>query len=225
MKLSKDTLTVLKNFASINDGIVFRSGNVIRTCDASKQILAESTISETIPSDFAIFDLNRFLSVLSIHDENTEIELGDNNKSAYLVSSRKKTDYRLCDLTMVKNAPEKSITMPSIDVSFVLSEDDLTETLRSAAVLGAPHIAVKSDGQKIYMAQLDNKNTSTHSSQLEVAAGNGKKYTMLFKTENLRMIPGQYEVSISFKGIANFKHKQKQIQYWVATEIGSSSEA
>lgn len=224
MKFSKDTVTVLKNFASINDGIVFRKGNTLRTCDASKQVLAETTISETVPSDFAIFDLNRFLSVLSLHDDNTDIELDEGDKSVFLKSNRKKTVYRLCDLTMVKNAPEKSINMPTPDVTFTLSADDLDTTLRSASVLGTPHIAVKSDGEKIFVAQLDNKNTSTHSSQIEIADGNGKKYTMLFKTENMKMIPGTYDVSISFKGIANFKNKEKNLQYWVATEIGSSGE-
>lgn len=225
MKFSKDTFTVLKNFASINDGIVFRKGNTLRTCDASKQVLAETTINEDIPSDFAIFDLNRFLSVLSLHDDNTDIELDSTAKSAYLKSNRKKTEYRLCDLSMVKNAPEKSINMPAPDVTFTLTAEDLEATLRSAAVLGAPHIAVKSDGEKIYVAQLDNKNTSAHTSQTEIADGNGKKYTMLFKAENMKMIPGTYDVSISFKGIANFKNKEKNLQYWVATEIGSTGEA
>lgn len=225
MKLSKETIGVLKNFATINDGLVFRTGNIIRTCDPQKQILAETTIAENIPSDFAIYDLNRFLSVVSLHDENTEIELGDNNKSAYLMSGRKKTNYRLCDTTMIKNAPEKAINMPSIDVSFTLLSTDLDSILRSASVLGSPHVSVTSDGTKIFVAQLDSKNTSAHSSQIEIADGNGKKYDLIFKTENLRMVPGNYEVEISFKGIAHFKNKDKPIQYWVATEIGSTGEA
>jgi len=224
MKLSKETLSVLKNFASINDGIVFRSGNILRTCDTQKQIMAETKISETIPSNFAIYDLNRFLSVLSLHDENTEIELDENNKAANLKSGRKRTSYRLCAIEMIKNAPEKTIAMPSVDVSFLLTTSDLDQILKSAAVLGSPHIAVRSDGTKICVAQLDSKNSSAHSSELEVADGDGKKYNMLFKTENLRMIPGSYNVSISFRGIASFKHTEKSIQYWVATEIGSTNE-
>lgn len=225
MKLSKETLGILKNFATINDGLVFRAGNVIRTCDPQKQILAETVIAENIPSDFAIYDLNRFLSVISLHDENTEIELGDNNKSAFLMSGRKKTNYRLCDTTMIKNAPEKTIVMPSVDVSFTLSTTDLDAILRSASVLGSPHVSVTSDGSKIFVAQLDSKNSSAHSSQIEIADGDGKKYNLIFKTENLRMVPGNYEVSISFKGIAHFKNKDKPIQYWVATEVGSTSQA
>jgi len=225
MRLSKDTLAVLKNFATINDGIVFRTGNVLRTCDAQKQVLAETTIAENIPSDFAIFDLNRFLSVLGLHDENTEIELTEGNKSVHLKSNRKLTDYRLCDITMIKNAPDKSIAMPTTDVSFTLSAEDLDSILRSASVLGTPHIVVQSDGKKVCIAQVDSKNTSKHSSQIQIAEGTGKKYNMIFKAENLRMIPGSYDVTISFRGVANFKNKDKPIQYWVATEIGSTGEA
>ena len=224
MKLSKETLSVLKNFASINDGIVFREGNILRTCDTQKQIMAETKISETIPSNFAIYDLNRFLSVLSLHDDNTEIELDDNNKAANLKSGKKRTSYKLCSIEMIKNAPDKTIAMPSVDVAFTLTSDDLDTVLKSASVLGSPHIAIKSDGGKIVVAQLDNKNSSAHSSEIEVADGDGKKYNMLFKTENLRMIPGSYEVSISFRGIASFKHTEKDIQYWVATDIGSTNE-
>ena len=224
MKLSKETLSVLKNFASINDGMVFRSGNILRTCDTQKQIMAETKISETIPSNFAIYDLNRFLSVLSIHDDDTEIELDDNNKAANLKSGRKRTSYKLCSIEMIKNAPEKTIQMPSVDVSFSLTSSDLDSILKSAAVLGSPHIAIRSDGNKILVAQLDSKNSSAHSSELEIADGNGKKYNMLFRTENLRMIPGPYDVSISLRGIASFKHTEKDIQYWVATEIGSTNE-
>jgi hypothetical protein len=225
MKLSKSTLVVLKNFASINDGIVFRSGNILRTCDAQKQVLAEATIDETIPSEFGIHDLNKFLSVLSLYGDNADIELAENNKSAYLITSRRKTHYRLCDASMVKNAPEKSISMPSVDVSFTLSQEDLESTLKSSSVLGTPHIAINSDGSKVYVSVLDSKDNATHTSQLELCDGTGKKYNMLFKTENLKMIPGEYEVSISFKGIANFKNKTSPIQYWVATELGSSGEA
>ena len=224
MKLSNETLSVLKNFGNINQGIQFKKGKVLKTVSSHKNILAEVTINEDVPSDFAIYDLNRFLSVLSLHDESTEIELDENNKAANLKSGRKKTSYKLCAIEMIKNSPDKTIVMPSVDVSFTLSSDDLDAVMKSAAVLGSPHIAVKSDGAKIVVAQLDNKDSSSHSSELEIAEGDGKKYNMVFKTEHLRMIPGSYTVSISFRGIASFKHTEKSIQYWIATEAGSTKE-
>jgi hypothetical protein len=226
MKLSKDTLTVLKNFASINDGIMFRKGSVLRTCDASKQVLAETTIPEAINEDFGIYDLNKFLAVLSLHQDNSQLEINTVTKSAVIndTSGRSKINYRICDATMIKNASDKSVKMPEPEVKFTLKQEDLEFILRSASVLGTPHIAVISDGSKISVTALDDKNTSTHSNELEVAPGNEKKYKMLFKTENMKMIPGSYEVSISFKGIAHFRNLTKPLQYWVATELGSTSE-
>lgn len=226
MKLSKDTLTVLKNFASINDGIMFRKGSVLRTCDASKQVLAETTISETIDEDFGIYDLNKFLAVLGLHQDNSQLQIDTSTKSAIIndTSGRSKITYRICDATMIKNASDKSVKMPEPEVTFTISQADLEFIMRSAATLVTPHIAVTSDGSKIYVSALDDKNTSTHSNQLEVGVGNGKKYKMLFKTENMKMIPGSYEISISFKGIAHFKNTTKPLQYWVATELGSTSE-
>lgn len=226
MKLSKETQELLKNFASINDGIVFRNGNVLRTCDASKQVMAETTINETIPSDFGIFDLNRFLSALSLHQGDSELEFDGKSVTMTDTSGRMKNFYRVCDVSMVKNAPEKSISMPTSDVQFTIDEKDFAAIQRAASVLGTPHIAMKSDGSKVYLAAIDNKNTATHTSQIEIGTNDsGKKYTMLFKTENMKMIPGTYEISISFKGLARFKNTAKPLQYWVATEVGSSGEA
>jgi hypothetical protein len=226
MKLSTDTLSVLKNFASISDGIMFRKGNVLRTCDAQKQVLAETTITETIDEDFGIYDLNKFLAVLGLHQDNSQLQIDTATKSAVINDNtgRSKITYRICDATMIKNASDKSVKMPDAEVTFTLKQADLEFILRSSSVLATPHISVTSDGSKIFVSALDDKNTSTHSNQLDVGAGNGKKYKMLFKTENLKMIPGEYEVSISFKGIAHFKNTTKPLQYWVATELGSTSE-
>jgi len=224
MKLSKDTLDLLKNFASINDGIVFRKGKTLRTCDATKQVLAETTINEEIPSEFGIFDLNRFLSAMSLHDGNCTLEIDD--KSINVTSDRMTTNYRVCDVTMVKNAPEKSIVMPTSDVQFTLDQKDFEKIQRASSVLATPHISINSDGSKIFVTALDNKNTSTHTNRIEIGVNSsGKKYNMLFKTENLKMIPGTYEITISFKGLATFKNTSKSLQYWVATEVGSSGEA
>lgn len=227
MKLSKETLGVLKNFASINDGLMFRSGNVLRTCDANKQVMAETTIAETIPGDFGIFDLNKFLSVLSLHDDDTTLQIEDTTKSLILKdkTGRSTTTYRFCDSSNIKNSPDKSVNMPNPDVVFTLNQSDYEFVVRASNTLGTPQISIQSDGDKIVLGAIDMKNTAAHTNQLEIGTGNGKKYKMLFKTENLKMIPGSYEVSISFKGIASFKHTTKPIQYWVATEVGSTGEA
>jgi len=226
MKLSKDTLGVLKNFASINDGIMFRKGSVLRTCDAQKQVLAETTISETIDEDFGIYDLNKFLAVLSLHQDTSQVEIDTATKSAIIKDSsgRSKITYRICDATMIKNASDKSIKMPDPEVTFIMKQEDLEFSIRASSTLGTPHIAITSDGNKVFVSGLDDKNTATHSNELAVCDGNGKKYKMIFKTENMKMIPGEYQVSISFKGIAHFQNTTKPLQYWIATELGSTGE-
>mgnify|MGYP006278920527 CR=1 FL=1 len=227
MKLSKETLTVLKNFAGINDGLMFRPGNVLRTCDAQKQVMAETTITETIPGEFGIFDLNKFLSTLSLNEDDVDVQIDNGTKSLILkdASGRSTTVYRYCDVSNIKNSPDKSVNMPEPDVVFTLSQKDFEHAIRSSGILGTPNIAITSDGSKIHVCAVDPKDTSAHTNRLEVADGNGKVYNMLFKTENLKMIPGTYTVSISFRGIASFKHSSKPIQYWVATELGSTNGA
>ena len=160
MKLSKDTLTVLKNFATINDGIMFRKGSVLRTCDAQKQVLAETTIAETIDEDFGIYDLNKFLAVLGLHEDNSQLQIDMATKSAIIndTTGRSKITYRICDSVMIKNVLDKSVKMPEPEVTFTLKQEDLEFILRSASILATPHIAVTSDGNKVFVSALDDKN-------------------------------------------------------------------
>lgn len=222
MKLSNDTLSILKNFASINTGIVFKQGKTIKTISGNKNILAQAEISEEIPTDFGVYDLNNFLTVLSLHKDEPTIEFGDKQATISGMSGRSKLNYRFCDPTMVVAPPEKPIAMPEPEIAFEMSEDDLKWVLSSAAVLNTPNVAVTSDGKKISILTFDATNDSASTNTLDVADGNGDTFKMIFKTEALKMIPGSYEVKISSKGVSHFKHKAKNIQYWITTEAGST---
>lgn len=222
MKLSNDTINVLKNFASINQGIYFKQGKVVKTVSSQKTILAEATIGEDMPVDFGVYDLNNFLSVVSLHKDDTSFEFDDKHVVIKGNGGRSKIKYRFCDPKMIVSPPEKSISMPNAEISFELKETDLDWVLRAASVLGSPQIAVESDGTKINLVTFDASNDSAHTDALEVADGNGDTYKMIFKTENLKMIPGDYLVSISSSGISNFKNKKFSLQYWIATEQGST---
>jgi hypothetical protein len=123
---------------------------------------------------------------------------------------------------MIVSPPDKEIKMADPEIVFDLKQSDLDWVLRAASVLGSPQVAVESDGQKINLVTFDSSNDSAHTDALEVADGNGDTYKMIFKTENLKMIAGDYEVSISSTGISNFKNKNVKIQYWIATEQGSN---
>ena len=222
MKLSNETISVLKNFASINQGILFKKGKVIKTVSSQKTILAEATIGEEIPVDFGVYDLNNFLSVVSLHKDEPSFDFDEKHVKIVGNGGRSNIKYRFCDAKMIVSPPEKGIKMSEPEISFVLKESDLDWVLRAASVLGSPQVAVESDGSKINLVTFDSSNDSAHTDSLEVADGNGDTYKMIFKTENLKMIPGDYEVSISSQGISNFKNKNVNLQYWIATEQGSS---
>jgi hypothetical protein len=222
MKLSTDTIGVLKNFANINQGILFKQGKVIKTVSSQKTILAEATIGEEIPVDFGVYDLNNFLSVVSLHKDEPSFEFDDKQVTILGNGGRSKIKYRFCDAKMIVSPPDKEIKMADPEIVFDLKQSDLDWVLRAASVLGSPQVAVESDGQKINLVTFDSSNDSAHTDALEVADGNGDTYKMIFKTENLKMIPGDYEVSISSTGISNFKNKNVKIQYWIATEQGSN---
>ena len=222
MKLSNETINVLKNFASINQGILFKKGKVIRTVSSQKTILAEATIGEDVPLDFGVYDLNNFLSVVSLHKDDPSFDFDDKHVVIKGNGGRSKIKYRFCDPKMIVSPPEKSIKMDDPEIKFELKSSDLDWVLRAASVLGSPQVAVESNGTKISLVTFDASNDSAHTDALEVADGNGDTYKMVFKTENLKMIPGDYEVSISSKGISNFKNKNVNLQYWIATEQGST---
>lgn len=222
MKLSNDTLNVLKNFASINKGILFKKGKTIKTVSGGKNVLAEATISEEIPTEFGVYDLNEFLSVLSLHKEDPVLEFESNNVLISGLKGRSKIKYRFCAPHMIVVPPEKQINMPEPEISFDLSAEDFDWVMRAANVLSLPHIVVESDGEKVYVSTLDITDDSKHNDSLEVANGTGSKYRMIFKTENFKMLAGGYDVKISSKGISHFKNKTVNIQYWIATEAGST---
>jgi|TARA_R110000744_G_scaffold379136_2_gene496510 hypothetical protein len=225
MKLSTETLSILKNFGAINQGILFKAGKTLKTVSSHKNILAQVNITEEVPADFGVYDLNNFLSVISLGTDPT-FEFEDKNVIIVSNKGRSKTKYRFCEPTMIVTPPEKELVMPEPEISISLTADDFSDIMRTAAVLASPQIAVESTGTKVNLATLDTSNDSSHTNTLEIAEGDGKVYKMIFKTENLsKLMPGNYDVNISSKGISHFKNKDIDLQYWVTTEQGSKFES
>lgn len=221
MKLSNETLSILKNFGAINQGIFFKKGKTLKTVSSHKNILVQANINEEVPADFGVYDLNNFLSVISLSSDPT-FEFEDKNVVIVGNKGRSKTKYRFCEPTMIVTPPEKELSMPDPDITIELSLDDFADVMRTAAVLSSPQIAVESDGSKVNLATLDTANDSAHTNTLEIGSGDGKVYKMIFKTENLsKILSGSYTVNISSKGIAHFKNKNVDLQYWITTEQGS----
>lgn len=219
MKLSNDTLAVLKNFASINSGLEFKAGNILSTMSPGKTILAKATLKDTFPVDFCVYDLNQFLSVHSLYKD-ADIDFDDVN--VVFKSGKSKIKYRKTAKEMIITAPEKELNLPSVDVSFKLTEEVFASIKKSANVLQSPNIAVESDGEKIYLTCFNAKDDSAHTNSIEVGDSSDKKFKMVFLEENLKMIPGSYDVEISSKGLASFKNTTQEIDYWIAIEAKDS---
>ena len=224
MKLSSETIGVLKNFGSINSGIFLKKGKTVKTVSSHKNILAQATIPDEIPADFGIYDLNEFLSVVSLHKDDLNLEFDSKNVVISGLKGRSKIKYRSCDATMVVSPPEKALELPNPEIQFDLSAEDFRWILDAANVLGSPQISVESDGTKITLNTIDVSNDSAHTESLELdVEGSGNKYKMVFKTENIsKILSGSYEVKISSKGISHFKNKKTALEYWITTEVGST---
>ena len=222
MKLSKHTLNMLKNFSDINMSIEIKQGNVLRTVSVQKNILAQAELEDEFPKDFAIYELNRFLGAASLFDD-PEFEF--NAKSAKIGTTRHSVDYVYCDPSMIVTPPENNITFPDPEVKFVLSQDAFSQVMKASNVLGTPEIAVEggpAPADSIRIKALDVNNDSTDTFQVVLDEHSGDKFKFVFKTENMKMIPGNYDVEISSKGISHFSLQGAKLQYWIATESTSN---
>jgi hypothetical protein len=226
MKLSNETLGVLKNFGNINSGIFLKQGKTIKTVSTHKNILAQATIPDEIPSDFGIYDLNEFLSVVSLHKDDLNLDFDSKNMVISGRGGRSKIKYRACEPTMIVTPPEKQLTMPEPEISIELSSEDFRWILDSANVLGSPQISVQSDGETVSVNTVDLQNDSAHTESLSLdTKADGSKFKMIFKTENIaKILSGAYTVKISSKGISHFSNKNSPIEYWITTEVGSTFE-
>jgi hypothetical protein len=219
MKLSNETLTVLKNFSTINQGIQFKQGKKLTTVSSSKTVLAQANLNDEFPQEFCIYDLNQFLSVYNL---NKDSELDFTKSDVVFKSGKKKTNYRMTAPDMIVVPPNKEITLPSVDCEFTLSAEDYDSIMKAASVLSSPHITIKSDGESVEVITSDASDNSAHTNSTEVGVGNGKKFSIVFKTENIKLIPGSYDVKISFKGIGHFQNTKEDVQYWIAFEAKES---
>ena len=222
MKLSKHTLNMLKNFSDINMSIEIKKGNVLRTVSVQKNILAQAELEDEFPKDFAIYELNRFLGAVSLFDDP---ELEFNAKSVNIGTTKHSADYVYCDPSMIVTPPENNITFPDPEVKFTLTQDSLSQVMRASNVLGTPEIAIEGGphpNDSIRIKALDVNNDSTDTFQVVLDEKSGHTFRFVFKTENMKMITGNYDVEISSKGISHFTLQGQNLLYWIATESTSN---
>ena len=216
MKLSKETIEVLKNFSGINQSIVIYKGNKLKTVNSLKNILAHYTTGESFPKDFAIYDLNEFLGLISIM---AEPELTFNDTDVTVSSGSQKVKYYYADIDYIVK-PEKDIKTPEYNIKFKLKEEVYINLDKAATQLQLNDVYIKGceKSNMIYLCATNKKNDSSNDYSEVVCEGVTKKFNVVIKKENLKIVPGDYTVSISSQGISHFKNNKSEIEYWIALE-------
>ena len=220
MKLSTATISVLRNFSTINQNLVVKAGSNISTMSAMKNIVAKAKVTEKFPTDFAIYDLNEFLSGLSLFGK-PDLEFNDDFVIITEEGTSKSLKYWFSDPSVV-TTPSKEISMPSTELTFGLSSDTLNQITKAAAVIGAPDMAL-SDGK---LMVTDKKNSTANAFETSLDVGDVEaKYKFWFKVDNLKIMLGAYDVEVSSKKISHFTNTKIGVEYWIALEPESSYNA
>ena len=219
MNLSDKTLDILKNFAGINNSILVKEGNQLRTISVAKNILAEAEIEENFPRQFGIYDLNQFLNGLSLH---VDPDL-DFSPDSYLSirEGRRSVKYFYADPQVIIAPPEKEITLPTDDVSFTLDTNNLMQLLKAAAVYQLPDFSVIGEAGTVKLVVRDKKNDTSNSFSVDVA-DTDKQFVFNFKVENIKIIPGSYDVVVSQKLLSKFTNDTYNLKYYIALEPDST---
>ena len=221
MKLSDSTLTVLKNFAGINNSILVKEGNQLRTISVAKNILAEADIPEDFPRDVAIYDLNQFLNGLSLHqDPNLDFT---EDSHITIKEGRRRVKYFYADPQVIIAPPEKEITLPTEDVCFQLESITLEKLLKAAAVYQLPDLCAVSENGTIKLVVHDKKNDTSNEFAI-VVGETDRNFSFNFKIENIKIIPGAYDVVISSKLLSRFVNSKLNLTYYIALEPDSTFE-
>ena len=217
MNLSNDTRDVLKNFSTINQNLLVKNGNVINTMSAMKNIVAKATIPDTFNNEFAIYDLNEFLSALSLF-KNPTLDFGDKAVKLKEEGGGSSVNYFFSDPSVV-TTPKTEITMPSVDVEFVFTQDTFNQIQKASAVLGVPDVVLSGTaGGDINLTVTDRKNDTSNDFAIKVGDNAPSDFTYFFKVENLKLLSGDYKVEVSSKGISHFANVNKSIEYFIALE-------
>ena len=219
MKLSDNTLTILKNFAEINNSILVKHGNRLRTISVAKNILAEADINEEFPRDFAIYDLNQFLNGLSLHQDP---DLDFNEKSFLSIKEGKRqVKYFFADPNVIVSPPEKEIKLPSADICFQLDSPSLEKLIKAARVYQLPDLAAVGENGVIKLVVRDKKNDTSNEYAI-VVGETDQEFVFNFKVENIKIIPGSYNVVVSSKLLSQFTNTKYNLNYYIALEPDST---
>ena len=219
MKLSDKTISVLKNFSSINQSILFKEGSKLRTISVMKNILAEASVTEEFAKDFGVYDLNQFLNGLSLH-QSPELDFA-NDGYVVIREGKMRSKYFFADPSVIVTPPDKAIELPSEDVCFELSTEQLDKLLKAAAVYQLPDLSVVGEAGVVKLVVRDKKNDTANDFSI-VVGETDSEFSFNFKVENMKILPGTYEVVVSQKLLSRFTSKNHDLTYYIALEPDST---
>ena len=218
MQFSEKTLEILKNYSLINPSMMFRKGSVLKTVSPLKTVFSSASIAEEIPRDFAIYDMSKFLASLTLFKEPTLIF---EEKYLTIYEGSQKVNFTYADPSMIVtvDATKGDIRMPSEDISFTLNSNDLQRLLKFLSVLSLPEISITGDGSKIYIKTVNSKDRTSDNFSIEVGETD-KEFNIIYKSDNLKFINGDYEITLSMEGLARFT--TGSVSYYIMCESNST---
>ena len=216
MKLSKDTVALFKNFAGINSNLLLKQGNKIATISAQKNVMSDTVVGEAFPTEFGIYDLNEFLGAMSLFEDP---ELDFSEKFVTIKEGSSSIKYFAADPSVL-TAPQKAITFPEAEIEFTLTANMLNMIQKTASVLRATDLQIVGADGKMVIQVGDKKNATGNTYNAQVGSTD-KEFKVNLKVENLKMLPGDYNVSVSSKKISRFKATTSELVYYVAVESDS----
>jgi len=214
--LSQTTLNILKNFATINNGIIIKKGNTLRTISNAENILAAANVEESFPQTFAIYDLNQFIAGLSLFDNPSLVF--DNTDYVTIKDGRSRVKYYFSDPEItLKTAPDKSVKYPGSDIQFTLSASDIAAIQKATGIYKLPDLNISSD-EEIVLSVRDNEIATSNTYDMIVPGTFEGSYSLDLKVENIRLLQGDYQVGVSQYHISEWKHLSHDLTYYIALE-------
>ena len=219
MKLSEKTINLLENFSSINQSILVKKGSKLRTISVMKNILAEAEVDENFERDFGIYDLPQFLNGVNLMKD-PDLDLKNETYMIIREGKSTKVKFAFADPEVIVTPPEREMKLPSSDVTFQLDSNQLGKLLKASQVYQLPDLSAIGDGEDITLVVSDRKNDNSNEYTL-VVGKTEQTFEFLFKIENIKLIPGSYDVAISKKNLAKFTNSNYNLDYFIALEPDS----
>ena len=222
MELSENTLNVLKNYSGINPNMMIRSGNTLKTISEARTVLSTAVVDANFSNDFGIYDLNEFMGVLSLVDT-PRLKFEDEYVVVNDSTGRSKVKYFYSSEDTL-TTPQKDITMPETNVKFVLTNDTLNRLKKAASTLGHSEISISGKDGVLSLSVVDSQNMTSNAFSIDIDGefDNDATFNFILSTNNLKILPGDYNVEISKKLISQFSHTSLDVKYWIALEKTST---